>query len=441
MTESKLEEKLDSFNIEERKSALIELISNIVKVKPNSISDYVNLHIHTFFGYNAYGYSPSKIAWLALKHELTITGIIDFDVLDGVEEFLQAAQLTHIKACVGMETRVYFPEYAKKEINSPGEPGIAYHIGIGFPQVPSENHLCDFLHKLKKKSQHRNIELTSRVNKLLNPVIVDYNKDVLPLTPNGNATERHLCQAYAIKAENIFSNKKELIRFWTQRLECPENIVELPYGPKLLNEIRKKTMKKGTIGYVQPDSGAFPTMIEVNKFIIDAGGIPTLCWHDGMSEGEQEEEKLIENAMNCGVQAFSVIPNPAYTPRDPKKKLDNLHKVVELVDNIGLPIVSGTEMNDHAQTLIDDFDSNKLSSLVPLFLRGGHIIYGHSVIQRQAKMGYMSQWAEKSFKNNREKNKFFEQLGKMASSENENQLSGLKPTAKPEEILSLLKFS
>ena len=27
----------------------------------------VNLHAHTFFSYNAYGYSPSKFAWLARK--------------------------------------------------------------------------------------------------------------------------------------------------------------------------------------------------------------------------------------------------------------------------------------------------------------------------------------------------------------------------------------
>ena len=47
----------------------------------------VNLHAHTFFSYNAYGYSPSKFAWLARKAGLAVAGIVDFDVLDGVDEF------------------------------------------------------------------------------------------------------------------------------------------------------------------------------------------------------------------------------------------------------------------------------------------------------------------------------------------------------------------
>ena len=38
----------------------------------------------------------------------------------------------------GIETRVFLPEYAALEINSPGEPGVSYHMGIGFTasQVP-----------------------------------------------------------------------------------------------------------------------------------------------------------------------------------------------------------------------------------------------------------------------------------------------------------------
>ena len=433
------EQQLDSFNLEERTSALAKIYkSQIGEMKSNPIGSYVNIHIHTFYGYNAYGYSPSKAAWLACKHRLAVAGIIDFDVLDGLDEFLEAAKLTGIKACAGMETRVYVPEYADKEINSPGEPGIAYHIGIGFPRVPREEHLCKFLKELKRTSQQRNIELTNRVNEFLAPVVVDYENDVLPLTPNGNATERHLCQAYAIKAAKMFTDNEKLIKFWTDKLDCSVEGFDIPDGTKLLGEIRKKTMKKGSVGYVQPGKGLFPTMAEVNRFIINAGGIPTLCWLDGILESEQEEEKLIEVAMNSGVRAFSVIPNPAYTPHDPKKKLENLHKVIELVDSMGLPIVSGTEMNNHGQGIVDDFKSEGLMPLVPFFLKGARIIYAHSVLQRQANIGYIGPWAEKVFSNKIEKNQFFEQLGKIASPENENRLSGLPTDPMPEDILSIL---
>lgn len=436
-----LEKQLDSFNPEERKSALAKLIQKVQagEVKPNPVGNFVNIHIHTFYGYNAYGYSPSKAAWLGYKQGLAFASIIDFDVLDGLEEFFQAAKLLNIKACAGMESRVFVPEFASKEINSPGEPGIAYHIGIGFPRVPAESHLLKFMKELQKTSQKRNIELAERVNKFLAPVVLDYEKDVLPLTPQNNPTERHLCQAYAIKAEKMFNDREKLVQYWTQKLGCDANSLDLPEGPKLLGEIRKKTMKKGSIGYVVPDKGSFPAMADVNKFIIEAGGIPTLCWLDGMSEAELEEEKLIDVAIKCGVGAFSVIPNPVYTPRDPKKKLENLYKVIEFVDRMGLPIVSGTEMNNLGQTIVDDFNSKELSPLAPVFLKGARIIYAHSVMQRQANLGYMSKWAGQTFKNVADKNSFFEKLGQILNPGNEHQLSGMKSNSKPEEILAVLK--
>ena len=80
------------------------------------------------FPLNSYGYSPSKFAWLARKQGLAVAAIVDFDVLDGVDEFLDAAQMVGLKAFAGLETRVFAPEFAEEIINSPGEPGIAYHI-------------------------------------------------------------------------------------------------------------------------------------------------------------------------------------------------------------------------------------------------------------------------------------------------------------------------
>src|SRR3990172_11847178 len=109
-----LERQLDSFDPNERHSALAELISKSQNGQIERIpaGNCVNIHIHTFYGYNAYNYSPSKAAWLAYKHGLAFAGIIDFYVFDGLDEFLNAAKLIHLKACVGIETRVYVPKYA-----------------------------------------------------------------------------------------------------------------------------------------------------------------------------------------------------------------------------------------------------------------------------------------------------------------------------------------
>ena len=139
----------------------------------------VNLHAHTFFSYNAYGYSPSKFAWLARKAGLAVAGIVDFDVLDGVEEFLAAGRLIGLKCCASLESRVFVPEFAALEINSPGEPGVAYNMGVGFPRAASH----PFLAEMRAAAQKRTRGMIERVNGYLDPVRLDFDRDVAPLTP------------------------------------------------------------------------------------------------------------------------------------------------------------------------------------------------------------------------------------------------------------------
>ena len=69
----------------------------------------------------------------ARKAGLAFAGIVDFDVLDGADEFLAAGRLIGLKTCVSLESRVFVPEFATRVINSPGEPGVSYHMGVGFP--------------------------------------------------------------------------------------------------------------------------------------------------------------------------------------------------------------------------------------------------------------------------------------------------------------------
>ncbi|HZF00813.1 MAG TPA: hypothetical protein VE344_02855, partial [Methylomirabilota bacterium] len=90
----KLEQQLDSFNPAQREDTLAQLwdLARAGKVELAEPMNEVNLHAHTFFSYNAYGYSPSKFAWLARKRGLAVAGIVDFDVLDALEEFWAAGK-------------------------------------------------------------------------------------------------------------------------------------------------------------------------------------------------------------------------------------------------------------------------------------------------------------------------------------------------------------
>ena len=246
-----LEQQLDSFDDAQRKDALAGLwdLAQAGKIPLAEPGSDVNLHAHTFFSYNAYGYSPSKFAWLARRRGLAAAGIVDFDVLDALEEFWAAGRLLGLKRCASLESRVFVPEFATRVINSPGEPGIAYHMGIGFPREVQH----PLLLQMRRTAEARNRELVCRVNDFLKPIGLDYDREVVPLTPKGNATERHICEAYSRKGDAAF---------WKQTIgDRPAD------AGKFQGLIRSKTMKKGGPGYVQPGKGSFPRMADMNQFL------------------------------------------------------------------------------------------------------------------------------------------------------------------------------
>ena len=418
-----LEQQLDSFNAVERRDALAmlwALVQGGTVTLPKHGST-VNLHSHTFYSYNAYGYSPSKFAWLARKAGLAVAGIVDFDVLDGLDEFTAAGRMIGLKTCVSLESRVYVPEFATRVINSPGEPGISYHMGVGFPQAVKN----PFLDDIRERAARRNRDLVRRVNVFTAPAGLDYDRDVLPLTPNGNVTERHLCEVYAKQGDK---------NFWRQILgDCPDDPVELQAL------IRLRIMKKGGVGYVQPDKGSFPLMADMNRFVVEAGAIPTFTWLDGMSEGEQAIEELFDVAMAAGAAALNIIPDRNYTPSVEDQRLRNLRDVIALAEKRHLPMVVGTEMSAPGNKFVDDFASDELGPFWPQFLNGAFILYGHTVLQRHFRMGYLSRWAKNNFREVKAKNEFFTLLGARLDPSQEVNLHRISERHTPSQVLDLIK--
>ena len=223
---------------------------------------------------------------------------------------------------------------------------------------------------MRTTSEQRNRSLLDRVNAFLNPLALDYDQDVLPLTPRGNATERHLCLAYARKAAEQFPGRIRPAGLLVRKLGvAAEDLKDVPDGRGMTDLIRAKTMKKGGVGYVQPDSGSFPKMAEMNQFVLKCGALPTLTWLDGSSDGEQAIRELVEVGKSTGVVAFNVIPDRNYTPGSPDQKLKNLQEVIALTEELDLPLVGGTEMNSPGQKLVDSFETEELSAVHPVFLR------------------------------------------------------------------------
>jgi len=438
-----LEAELNDLRPEVRQAALNGLIALAAQgaVELPEPRPVFNLHCHTSCSYNGYGYSPSYIVWRARCDGLFMVGCVDFDVLDAVDEFLGAAEALGLRACAGIETRVFVQEFASRVINSPGEPGVAYHMGAGFTsgKVPGG----DLLAELKRIAQDRNRGVLARVNPALAPAAVDYEQDVLPLTPNGNATERHLCAAYDLKARDLFSDDGARAAFWAGKLGVEPGRVQgvINDGPGLQGLIRSKTMKAGGVGYVQPAGPDFPALERVNAFALEAGAIPTMTWLDGTSEGEQAIEELLDVMLEAGAAAVNIIPDRNWNIADAdvkKAKVAKLYAFVDLAQAHDLPIVVGTEMNAHGQPFVDDFDSPEMAPVTPAFLDGAYILYAHTALQAEAGMGYLSHWAQSHFDTAKAKNGFFRRVGEGLEPADRGRLEGLNDATPPEAVLARL---
>jgi hypothetical protein len=107
-THESLEIKLDSFALPERQATLKTLMAMRPEAPPAGVN--VNMHFHSFFSYNAKGWSPSRIAWESRKAGLYAAALCDFDVLDGMEEFIEAGLTVGLRTAVHVETRAYLKE-------------------------------------------------------------------------------------------------------------------------------------------------------------------------------------------------------------------------------------------------------------------------------------------------------------------------------------------
>lgn len=410
-----LEKGLDANDPATRRKCLTTLmgIANDGSFSLPQQKEIANLHCHTFYSYNAYGYSPTHIAWLGRKLGAKFMGVVDFDVLDGVDEFLEACQIVNIYGSTGMETRVFIPEYKDKEINSPGEPGVSYHMGIGFTKSIAPAEVAELLFDIRTRSEERNRCMLERINEYLHPLYVDYDKDVLAITPNGNATERHMLEQIV---EQSLSEIKNPIQFWSSRLDLTSSEVNnlIKENEAFRSLVRKKLMKRNGVGYTQPTAHTFPSIDEFHQVVTACGALPCITWLDGTSAAEQEIHSLLGLMIEKGAAAINIIPDRNWNIKDAelkKKHLDNLYNLVSTAQEMHLPIQVGTEMNKNGQKLIDDFEAPELAPVREIFIEGAYFIYGHTRMQQIWGMGWQSSWAKKNLKDRKSKNDFYRTVG------------------------------
>lgn len=421
---SRMCEQLSDFRAPARRHALEQLHARalagelaLAPVKPE-----VNLHIHTFFSFHAEGWSPSRIAWESYLYGLEVAGVVDFDVLDAMEEFLQAGDLLGRKFVAGIESRVFVEEYKDYVLNSPGEPGIAYFMGTGCTRQPKpDTPAAETLARMARTARERTKGMIARLNAHLSEIAIDYETDVLPLTPAGNATERHLLKAYDAAARRAYPDENDLANFWARALgaAAEECRAWLDHSPTLHERIRARFMKLGGVGYVAPDSGSFPRMETMVDMVREIDALPTYAYLDGSSGGEDKIEALFDLMAAKGVVAINIIPDRNWNFKDPETRAEKVRRLAQAVKAaraLRLPIVIGTEMNKAGLPFVDDFRSPALRPFVEDFLYGARFVYGHTVLSRWAGLGYWSEAIEAEVGTERgARNDFFAAVGACAA--------------------------
>jgi hypothetical protein len=310
---------------------------------------------------------------------------------------------------------VYIPEFKDAEINSPGEPGIAYHMGTGFVTSHLSDSVQAGLTDIRQRAEARNRQILARVNRFLTPLELDYEMDILPLTPGGYATERHMVYRIAQKASEVLDAPA---KFWEEKLglSCDEAQALIKDQTAFQNLLRKRLMKQGGVAYVQPDAGTFPLVDDFHAIVQGAGALPCSAWLDGLSKGEQDIERLLTLLMDKGARALNIVPDRNWNIKDPDLKahqIKELYRVVALAEAFGLPVLVGTEMNSPGQKWVDDFDAPELSPVKDSFIRGALTIYGHTRMQRLWEMGATSTWAETNFTDWISRVRFYEDAGRL----------------------------
>lgn len=381
-----LEKELDNRDINTRISALKLLKGKVDSEETRIIPQQklMNLHCHTFYSYNAFGYSPCHIAWIAYKNGFEITGIVDFDVIDGMEEFFQAGEILSIKTVVGMETRVYIEEYADKVLNSPNEPGIGYFVGMGFNKRPQPGSFAEsILKRIFNIAKQRNISILQKLNPFLKPVEIDFDKDIVQLTVSGNATERHILKAYYERSKEIFEDEKQRSAFWSEKLQTPDTKISELFTDeyKLFELMRAKLIKYGGVGYIDPDPKNFPNLDETIKMIDQMNALSSYAYLNGLYSGEEDTRALLEFFKKKGNKVITTIPDRNWNIEDADQKkiiVGNFHRFMKECRELGLYVIAGTEMNKLGQKIIDDFNVPELKPYQDDFVKGGYFVYEHS---------------------------------------------------------------
>ena len=325
---------------------------------------FVNNHIHTTYSFSPY--SPAKALWMAFTSGLSTAGIMDHDSVGGCFEFIEAGEVLNMATTVGMECRVDMSgtRIENRLINNPDQNGIAYMAVHGIPHTQIDK-VAQFIMPYQQERNKRNRLMIDNINALTAEyeIIVDYNKDVLPISmqhDGGSVTERHLLYTLSLKLISSFGKGEKLVNFLEKKLRvCSQGKVRQFlldednsfYAYDLLGVLKSDMVEKFYI----PATKECPKVWDVINLCRKTGAIPAYAYLGdvGVSvTGDKKTQKfeddylelLFEEIKSLGFRAVTYMPS-----RNTKEQLDRVKK---LCDDYGMFQISGEDINSPRQKFI-----------------------------------------------------------------------------------------
>ena len=331
-------------------------------------------------------------------------------------------------------------------ITSKGQPGVAYFLLSGFTAEHSSSRADSALYDLKGFLTKRNTQIIESLNSALTPLHIDYQTDVVSLSAGETPTERHLMAAYYRLGKTALADP---VTFWSDKLDVNRSEIEHSYSqPAAFRRLmRNKLVKAGGIAFQPPDASNFPPIELLNRIADLTGTLPTLVWGRGTSDGEREEAVLLKFLVQRGLLGLNIVPDRSINVPASEKEfhLKCLYEVVDLAAQHDLPIFIGTEMNQPGHQDVDDINIPELLPFKQVFMDGAYLLHGHTILARQASMGYRSDWSVEQFRDRRSRNAFYTKLGALLPNtvENRNFLQSLPSDLSARDLLALVekKFS
>lgn len=244
--------------------------------------------IHTHSVYSDGTYTPEAIVVLAASLGLSAVALCDHNTVDGLPEFLAAANDKNIEAIAGVEFSV---DYNGTELHL---------LGLFIPESQFDK-VYELMIDVNKRKEQSNIDLIKSLNKA--GYEIDYNS-IKNSTPNGKFNRAH------VAAELVKEGYTDSIKHAFDTLLSP-----------------------ASGHYKEPERLRFFEMID---FVKSIGAVPVLA-HPFLNLSKEELEKLLPIAKERGLVGMECY----YSLYDKETTEESLH----LAEKFGLKCSGGSDFH------------------------------------------------------------------------------------------------